>query len=362
MKEIVLVAGARPNFMKIGPIMHALSGHPTLSSFLVHTGQHYDKAMSEQFFTELNIPEPDLNLGVGGGTHGAMTAQVLEKMEALLMERRPAVVLVVGDVNSTIAAALAAAKLCIPVAHVEAGLRSFDREMPEEINRVLTDRISDWLFTTEPEGDANLIREGVDRARIFRVGNVMIDSLRANLEKAQSRRTLNKLGLASGEYGLVTLHRPSNVDDPAQLRALFDVLDEIHGELPLLFPMHPRTRNAVSEKMGGHKPALRVVDPLGYHDFLAVMADAKLVLTDSGGVQEETTALGVPCITLRENTERPVTVTHGTNVIAGRDPETIRAEARKVLDGSGKAGRIPELWDGKTAPRVVEILAAELAK
>ncbi len=346
--------------MKIGPIAHALSNHTRLSGYLVHTGQHYDTAMSDQFFKELGIPEPDVNLGVGGGTHGAMTARVLEKMEELLMERRPAAVLVVGDVNSTIAAALAAAKLGIPIAHVEAGLRSFDREMPEEINRVLTDRISDWLFTTEPEGDANLLREGVDRSRIFRVGNVMIDSLLGNLEKAKSRRTPSRFGLREGAYGLVTLHRPSNVDDPVQLRALFDVLDEIHRELPLLFPMHPRTRQAVRDKMGGHSPELRVVNPLGYHEFLGLMSDAKLVLTDSGGVQEETTALGVPCITLRENTERPVTVTHGTNVIAGRDPETIRMEARTVLDGGGKAGRVPELWDGNAAPRIVDILAAEL--
>jgi UDP-N-acetylglucosamine 2-epimerase (non-hydrolysing) len=269
-------------------------------------------------------------------------------------------VIVVGDVNSTIAAALAAAKLQIPVAHVEAGLRSFDRTMPEEINRVLTDQISDWLFTTEPEAEVNLLREGIARSRIHFVGNVMIDTLRANLERARQQGTLSRLGLVPKGYAVLTLHRPSNVDEPERLRSLFRVLEEIHQELPVVFPVHPRTKAAIARGLDGQAPKLRTTDPLGYLEFLELMSEARLVLTDSGGIQEETTTLGVPCLTLRDNTERPVTCTHGTNVLVGSDPERIRAEARKILQGRSKAGTMPEGWDGLAARRIVDVLERDL--
>ncbi len=358
--ELMVVAGARPNFMKVAPILRELEGRPELRVFLIHTGQHYDEAMSTGFFRDLGIAEPDLNLAVGSGTHGEMTAEVLRRVEPVLAERRPGALLVVGDVNSTLAATLAASKLGVPVAHVEAGLRSFDRDMPEEINRVLTDAISDWLFVTEPSGRENLLREGVPEARIHLVGNVMIDTLLANREKARGSDVLERLGLEEGGYAALTLHRPSNVDDPDQLASLFALFEEIHRELPVVFPIHPRTRAAIEKQLGGRAPGIQLIDPLGYLDFLRLMADARLVLTDSGGVQEETTVLGVPCLTLRENTERPVTVTQGTNQIVGRDPDTIRAEVRKILDGEGKQGRIPDLWDGGAAARIVDVLAAEL--
>ena len=353
------VAGARPNFMKIAPLLRELRSRPRFECTLVHTGQHYDAAMSGNFFDELGIAAPEVNLEVGSGSHGEQTAAVLVGIERLLTERRPDVVLVVGDVNSTMAASLAAVKLHVPVAHVEAGLRSGDRRMPEEINRIVTDALSRWCFTTEPAGDENLRAEGVAPERIHHVGNVMIDTLLANLEKARKLDTPERLGLP-GAFALLTLHRPSNVDDPEVLRSLFAVLEEIHAELPVVFPVHPRTRAAIERLTGGREPALRLTEPLGYLDFLRLMADARVVLTDSGGVQEETTVLGVPCLTLRENTERPVTVIEGTNTIVGSDPDTIRKALREVLDGRGKAGRAPALWDGEAAARIADVLERDL--
>lgn len=358
--HLLVVAGARPNFMKIAPLLREMRTRESLEATLVHTGQHYDAAMSDAFFADLGIPAPDVNLGVGSGSHGAQTAEVLRGIEALLLAEPPDAVLVVGDVNSTVAAALAAVKLGIPVAHVEAGLRSFDRAMPEEINRVLTDQISEWLFTTEPAAEPNLLREGISRERIHFAGNVMIDTLLANLARAQGQGAVARLGLAPRSYAVLTLHRPSNVDDPDKLRALFDVLEEIHRELPVVFPVHPRTRAAIAGGLGGQAPKLRTIDPLGYLEFLELMSGARLVLTDSGGIQEETTALGIPCITLRDNTERPVTVTHGTNVVVGSDPARIRTEVRRILQGDGKAGRTPEGWDGQAARRIVDVLERDL--
>ena len=358
--RLMAVAGARPNFMKIAPLLREMQSRSGLEFQLVHTGQHYDQAMSDGFFRDLGIPEPDVNLEVGSGTHGKQTADVLTKIEALMLENPPHALVVVGDVNSTIAAALAATKLHIPVAHVEAGLRSGDRAMPEEVNRVLTDQISDWLFTTEPDGERNLLAEGIDESRIHFVGNVMIDTLRANLERARQLDTPERLGVEPGGYACVTLHRPSNVDDPAVLLPILEVMEEIHAELPVVFPVHPRTRAAIERACPDRRPQLLMTEPLGYLDFLRLVSDAKLVLTDSGGLQEETTALGVPCLTLRENTERPVTISQGTNELVGTDPEAIRARAREVLDGGGKGGRIPELWDGLAAKRIVDVLVRDL--
>jgi len=293
--RVLAVAGARPNFMKIAPLMREFLRRERFEPFLVHTGQHYDDAMSEGFFRDLGIPAPDLNLGVGSGSHGAQTAEVLSGIEAVLIREKPDAVLVVGDVNSTLAATLAAVKLDIPVAHVEAGLRSGDRSMPEEINRLMTDVVSQWLFTTESSGQRNLLREGVPAERIHDVGNVMIDTLLSNLERAQELDTLEGLKLEAREYAVLTLHRPSNVDDPDKLRALFRVLEEIHAQLPVVFPAHPRTKAAVREFIG-KEPGLLMIEPLGYLEFLQLMANARLVLTDSGGVQEETTALGITWI------------------------------------------------------------------
>ncbi len=358
--RVLAVAGARPNFMKIAPLLRAFRNRPTFAARLVHTGQHYDEVMSQSFFRDLGIPEPDVNLGVGSGSHGEQTAQVLMKMETLLQHERPDVLVVVGDVNSTLAAALAAVKLQIPVAHVEAGLRSGDRGMPEEINRILTDAISTWLFTTEEDANRNLALEGVEENRIHLVGNVMIDTLLENRERASRLDTLERLDVAAGEYALLTLHRPSNVDDPEKLRGLFEVLEEIHHRVPIIFPVHPRTAAIIGQKLGGQEPNLRLNAPLGYLDFLELMGHAKLVLTDSGGIQEETTALGVSCLTLRENTERPITVEEGTNVIVGTDPKMILSETEKILIGQGKSGRVPRLWDGKSADRIADILERDL--
>jgi UDP-N-acetylglucosamine 2-epimerase (non-hydrolysing) len=360
--RLLAVAGARPNFMKIAPLLRELREREAFSVCLVHTGQHYDAAMSESFFDDLGIPAPKHNLGVGSATHAEQTAEVLRRVEPILLQEQPDVVVVVGDVNSTLAASLAAAKLCIPVAHVEAGLRSFDRTMPEEINRLVTDAISELLFTSEPAGEENLLREGVPRSKIHFVGNVMIDTLLANLERSKALPVLERFGLRKGGYAVLTLHRPSNVDRPERLNDLFSVLETIHKEISIVFPVHPRTSAAIAKTRGGMAPRLVTTEPLGYLEFLRLMADAKFVLTDSGGIQEETTVLGIPCLTLRDNTERPVTVTHGTNIVVGSDPKTILSEVRKILDGAGKRGRIPEGWDGGAARRVVDVLEARFGR
>jgi len=358
--RVLCVAGARPNFMKIAPLLREFNSRDTFESFLVHTGQHYDARMSENFFRDLGIPAPDINLGVGSGTHAEQTAHVLMKLEAVLLSERPDLVLVVGDVNSTLAATIAAVKLDIPVAHVEAGLRSGDRTMPEELNRLMTDVVASWLFTTEADGEANLLREGIDPARIHFVGNVMIDTLLANLERAKKLDTLERLGLTKGKFCLLTLHRPSNVDDPARLAELFGALEEIHDRVPIVFPVHPRTATNISEALGGRDLKFQIIEPQDYLDFLRLMADAKIVLTDSGGVQEETTALGTPCFTLRDSTERPITVTHGTNTMVGADREVILREVMATLDGKPKAGNVPDLWDGKASERIANVLERDL--
>ena len=358
--RILTVAGARPNFMKVAPILRELDRRGGFESRLVHTGQHYDVSMSDAFFAELGIPEPDHNLGVGSGSHGAQTGEILTKIEQVLIEERPALVIVVGDVNGTLAAALAAAKLGIPVAHVEAGLRSFDRAMPEEINRVLTDAISDLCFTTEPVANENLLREGVAAERVHFVGNVMIDTLLAHLEAARARDVAGQYGLERRRYAVLTLHRPSNVDDPERLRALFRTLEAVHRRIDVVFPAHPRTQGAIARQLGGRAPQLRLIPPMGYFDFLGLVSGAALVLTDSGGIQEETTALDIPCLTLRDNTERPVTIAQGTNTLVGSDPEAIQAHVAAILRGDAKRGRMPELWDGKAAGRIVDVLAESL--
>lgn len=354
MTQVLCVAGARPNFMKIAPVMAALA-ETGIAAQLLHTGQHYDAAMSDGFFADLGIPRPDHHLEVGSGSHAVQTAEVMKRFEPVLESVQPQAVLVVGDVNSTIACALVAAKRGVRVIHVEAGLRSYDRSMPEEINRVLTDQLSDLLFTTEKSALANLQREGIDPARVEFVGNVMIDTLYRNLERAvPSSQTL---GVTLPGYAVLTLHRPSNVDDPATLAALLDVIGEINRELPVVLPLHPRTRGNI-EKFGlsAKLDALRILPPLGYLDMLGLMRDAKLVLTDSGGIQEETTALGVPCLTLRDNTERPITLTEGTNTLVGADSAAIRAAFQLVMANGGRAGCIPEYWDGRAAMRIAHTL------
>lgn len=364
---ILCVVGARPNFMKIAPIMAALRARPmAMAARLLHTGQHYDAAMKDSFFTQLGIPEPDMDLDVGSASHAVQTAEIMKRFEPVLEAEKPAAVLVVGDVNSTIACALVAAKKGIPVIHVEAGLRSFDRSMPEEINRVLTDQISDLLFITEREARENLRREGIDERRIHFVGNVMIDTLMTNLPRAvPPQQTLAKISQpqvflrSPNGYALLTLHRPSNVDDPRVLRRLIEALRDISEELPIVFPVHPRTTARIQGADLASRldtPRILCLPPLTYLEMLGLMAKARVVLTDSGGVQEETTALGVPCITLRENTERPITVEQGTNTIVGSDPVRIKAAVTDVLTTGGRAGRIPEFWDGKAALRIKTIL------
>ncbi|MDH5191455.1 MAG: UDP-N-acetylglucosamine 2-epimerase (non-hydrolyzing) [Gammaproteobacteria bacterium] len=361
------IVGARPNFMKIAPIMAALRSEQChLDAFLLHTGQHYDKSMKHCFFDQLGIPVPDMDLEVGSGSHAVQTAEIMQRFEPVLDEVKPAMVLVVGDVNSTIACALVATKKGIPVVHVEAGLRSYDRDMPEEVNRVLTDQISDMHFLTEKSAHENLLREGIDDSRIHFVGNVMIDTLKNNLSKAVTPEQIlseipNKAVFLNSKtgYGVLTLHRPSNVDNPEVLARLLETLNEISKTLPLVFPIHPRTAQKIMES--GCEKYLdtdRIIQlaPLAYHEMLGLNSKARLVLTDSGGIQEETTALGVPCITLRENTERPITVDEGTNTIVGTDPVKIRAAFDNVMQTGGKAGKVPELWDGKAAVRIVEVM------
>lgn len=357
--HMILVAGARPNFMKVAPVLWAAERRG-IEVTLVHSGQHYDRNMSDVFFEDLGIRPPDINLGIGSGTQAQQTAGVMVAFEDVVNERAVDVVTVVGDVNSTIACSLVAAKAGIHVAHVEAGLRSRDWDMPEEINRVVTDRLSDFLFAPSPDGVENLVSEGYREDQIHLVGNVMVDTLLANLERARSRSVLEELGLSAGGYGLVTMHRPSNVDDPAVFSGIVGALNDIAAELPLIFPLHPRTR-PILEQVSLHD-GIRLIDPAGYLDFIALQADARLVLTDSGGVQEETTMLGVPCLTMRENTERPITVDEGTNQVVGTDPDRIRASAAAVLR-DGVEPRRPELWDGQAADRIVDVLlAAPLAE
>ena len=369
---VMCIVGARPNFMKMAPILRALAAHePPLPALLLHTGQHYDQDMNDRLFADLGLPRPDLNLEVGSGTHAVQTAEIMRRFEPALDQHRPCCVLVVGDVNSTLACTLVAAKKGVPVVHVEAGLRSYDRRMPEEINRVLTDQIADRLYTTERSAAANLQREGVDAARIAFVGNVMIDSLQAHRQNARAAAdTLRAAGAdpallqGAAGYGVVTLHRPSNVDSAATLRPLLAALGEVARKLPLVFALHPRTRGNIDRFGLGDlvdPTRMLLLPPQGYLEMLGLMAGAALVLTDSGGLQEETTALGVPCLTMRDNTERPITVEQGTNTMVGSDAQAIRVGVDEILAGAGKRGRLPELWDGHAAERIAADLWAWLA-
>jgi len=350
--NVLHIVGARPNFMKVAPVLNALNSRKHIVQTLVHTGQHYDANMSDVFLEQLGIPAPDVNLAVGSGSHAQQTAAIMTRFEPVALERNPDIVLVYGDVNSTVAAALVCAKLGIRVGHVEAGLRSFDRTMPEEINRLVTDQLADVLYTPSEDGDVNLQREGIPAEKIFRVGNVMIDSLVKLLPLAQRQRN-NTL---PDRYALVTLHRPANVDDSVALKSILQSLLEVNRDLAVLFPAHPRTRQRISD-FGLNAGQLQLFDPLPYVDFLALQSRATVVITDSGGIQEETTYLGVPCLTLRENTERPVTISLGTNVLVGRDPNKLWSELSLVLAGKAKKGTIPPLWDGHTGERIAALLA-----
>src|SRR6185437_5554750 len=342
--------------MKIAPLMWEVARRSGIDAYLVHTGQHYDEKMSRLFFEELKIPRPDVDLEVGSGSHAVQTAEVMKRFEPVLHEQKPDAVLVVGDVNSTIACALTAVKLQIPVAHVEAGLRSFDRTMPEEINRVLTDAISRWLFVTEPSGVENLRREGVPEEKVFHVGNVMIDTLLACRQLSERSTVLEDLGVNGRPYAVLTLHRPANVDNPEVLGGLMAAIRRLQRELPIVFPIHPRTRNGMNKQDLASLPNLKLIDPLGYLEFTKLLSHARLVLTDSGGIQEETTVLGVPCLTLRENTERPITLHEGTNVLVGMDPDRIISVGLQALPASPSQHRIPNNWDGRAAGRILDVL------
>jgi len=355
MLKVCNVVGARPNFMKMAPIVLELQRRG-LSQTLVHTGQHYDARMSDVFFDELGMPKPDLFLGVGSDSHAKQTAAIMVAFEAACLEQQPDLVIVSGDVNSTVAAALVAAKLQIPLAHVEAGLRSFDRAMPEEINRVVTDRISDLLFASEESGVTHLRNEGVAESSIHHVGNCMVDSLFKHVETALARQPWNDFDLKPGQYALLTLHRPSNVDDDAALRSLMNTIESVAKQIPVLFPVHPRTRARLAKANIEAPAGLRLADPLPYLTFLGLMARARCVMTDSGGIQEETTALRVPCLTIRENTERPATITWGTNRLVGTDPVQIHSAFAEILDGRWPEGNLPPFWDGKAAERVVDVV------
>jgi UDP-N-acetylglucosamine 2-epimerase (non-hydrolysing) len=358
--EILCVVGARPNFMKMAPILRGLAAYPEIRPFLVHTGQHYDAEMSRVFFDELGLPAPDRDLEVGSDTHARQTARIMTAFEPLVTERSPKLVVVVGDVNSTLACSLVAVKLGVPVAHVEAGLRSRDRTMPEEINRLVTDAVSDLLFATSADAVENLRAEGVTASKIHLVGNPMIDTLKHHLEAARKRDTLARFGFTTRSYALVTLHRPSNVDRVESLLGIFDALRLLSERIPVLFPAHPRTRERMERAGISLPPAIRVTEPLGYLDFLCLMDQARFLVTDSGGIQEETTALGVPCLTLRPNTERPVTITEGTNQLLGEDPAAILPAARPLIEGKFPKPRSPKLWDGRAGTRIAEVLARHL--
>jgi len=360
--KIISVVGARPNFMKVAPLHKEFLKHKNKIVHLIcHTGQHYDEKMSKVFFDELDLPKPDFYLGVGSGSHAEQTAKVMIEFEKVLIAENPDLIIVVGDVNSTIACSLAAVKMGIRTAHVEAGLRSYDRTMPEEINRILTDSISDYLFVTERNGIENLKREGVPEGKIHFVGNVMIDSLIYYLQKAEKSEVLGKYGLEKGKYILITLHRPSNVDMEAGLTGIISLLNNLAKERKILFPVHPRTKQNFEKfgilKKSGLSENLIITEPIGYIDFLCLTKNAELVITDSGGIQEETTYLGVQCITVRDNTERPVTIEVGTNWLIGTDLGKIESTAFEVLKGEAKKGKIPELWDGMAAERIAKILS-----
>jgi len=362
MAELLCVVGARPNFMKMAPILDALRAYPKLRPLLIHTGQHYDEAMSRVFFTELGLPTPDRNLEIGSDTHARQTARIMEAFDTLLDERKDArLVLVVGDVNSTMACALVAVKRNVEVAHVEAGLRSRDRGMPEEINRLVTDAVSNLLFATSADAIDNLRAEGVDPSIIHLVGNPMIDTLRRHLEAARKRNAPAELGYSRGTYAVVTLHRPSNVDDADGLHRIWNALRTVADRISVFFPVHPRTRSRMEALGLAAHPNIRLSAPLGYLDFLGVMDQARFLLTDSGGIQEETTALGVPCLTLRANTERPVTISEGTNRLLGSSPESVVPAVNALLDGPAPAPRCPALWDGKAGERIAAVLSRHLA-
>jgi UDP-N-acetylglucosamine 2-epimerase (non-hydrolysing) len=365
--KVVHVAGARPNFMKLAPVMRALRARGVETPF-VHTGQHYDPGLSGTFIEQLDLPEP-VFLGVGSGSHAVQTARAMEGLEPFIVSEHPDLVLVVGDVNSTLAAALVCAKLMVPVAHVEAGLRSFDRTMPEEINRVLTDQISELLLTTSPEAEGNLVREGVDVERIHFVGNPMIDSLEWHRAQADASDVLSRLGLEPRHYALVTLHRPSNVDDADSLAGILNALNDVAREVPVLFPAHPRTlamiakfgledRVTTSGEASGNSGRITCIEPVAYLDFVRLMSEASVVITDSGGVQEETTVLGIPCLTVRPNTERPITIEMGTNQLVGVEPDAIRAAALEALSAPPAEPRRPPLWDGRAGERIADVIVA----
>ena len=357
--SVLCVVGTRPNLIKAGPLMRELRRHPeAFRTRLVHTGQHYDRNLSQLLFEDLGMPEPDLNLGVGSGTHAEQTAKVMIALESTFQSERPDLVVVFGDVNSTMAGAIVAAKLCVKVAHVESGLRSFDRTMPEEINRIVTDHLSDYLFVSERSGLENLSREGIPDAKVFFTGNIMIDSLLATLDVVKQSDVIERLHLSPRQYAVMTLHRPSNVDDRETLAGILQTMRAVAARTPIVFPCHPRTRHNIERfGLGGNLSAsLILTEPLGYTDFCRLTYESAFVLTDSGGIQEETTFLKVPCITMRDNTERPVTVTIGSNVMTGNDSARIIAAVDAILGGRAKAASIPELWDGHTAERIVEIL------
>jgi len=364
MLKLHLVVGARPNYMKMAPLYDEFSKYPEEFQIkFVHTGQHYDESMSKLFFEDLGMPKPDVFLEVGSGTHGVQTARIMERYENYLLETKPDIVFVAGDVNSTAACAIDAAKLHIQVAHVEAGLRSYDHRMPEEINRLLTDQISDYLLTPSPDADANLLKEGIAQEKIFFVGNIMIDSLVKHREIADKSTILTELEIPAGndieKYCLVTLHRPSNVDGETGLRTILEAFQVIGKQIRIIFPMHPRTRNNIKQlgidELLNSIPNLKITEPLGYLDFLKLELNAELVITDSGGIQEETTYLQIPCLTLRENTERPITVTEGTNQLVKLDTLSIINATLDVFKGNKKHGSIPKYWDGHTSQRIVEI-------
>jgi len=359
-KKIVLVCGARPNFMKIAPLVKELKKDVFCNPILVHTGQHYDREMSALFFKDLGLPKPNKYLNVGSASHGVQTARILEMMEAFLIKEKPALVVVVGDVNSTLAASLAAAKLCIPIAHVEAGLRSHDRSMPEEINRLVTDSLSDILFTSCRDADQNLRREGICSKKIFFVGNIMMDTLVNLRQKSQGSLVLKRLGLQKKKYAVLTLHRPSNVDDRQTLGNIFSALKQVARDIKIVFPAHPRTQKQLKRFKVLKDKDIVVIKPLGYLDFMKLNMNARLVLTDSGGIQEETTFLKIPCLTIRPNTERPITITEGTNILVTADPDKIKKECVRILRGKIKKGRNPKFWDGKTATRIVRVLAKHI--